>query len=458
MNEEKNVRRGGGILTISLFAAAMVFFFLMGLLLPLRPAESETEKRKLKEFPTASVESVLNGGYFSELSEWYSDSFPYRDTWMELNDRMKDLYGIRTTQIIQGNAEKDDIPDLPLKTTEDAGEQMEEPSGDVTLEEPGDESGALDETQEPETTQEMTTMEPITAQRLGGVFLSEDTAYGIYYFNQGATETFLTAINRTAKKLEGKADLYCMIVPISASFYLSEETLKSTDGSDEKKALDYYYGSLDSSIKAVEIYDILNEHKNEYIYFRTDHHWTARGAYYAYRKFAEVKGMEPHDLEEYSTISFPGFLGTYYNELKAVQMEGNPDTIEAFYPLTCTTMTFTETSGNQLNWPIVNDVSNYNHGNKYSCFAGSDNPFSVIHNENVTNGEVCLVIKDSYANAMIPFLADHYETLYWIDYRSYNGNIISFVEENGVDDVIYLSGIEPMSSTQPMQRLSGLLP
>lgn len=455
MNEEKSVRRGGGLLTVSLFAAAMVFFFLMGLLLPLRPAESETEKRKLKEFPEVSVQTVLDGTYFSELSEWYSDSFPYRDTWMNYNDRMKELYGIRSSQIIQGNVQKDDIPDLPVKGTEET-ETMETEQESAGMDPAPTDDGSVAETEV--TTMELPMMEPITAQRLGGVFLSEDAAYGIYYFNQEAAQTFLTAINRTAERLEGKADLYCMIVPISASFYLSQETLDSTDGSDEKQALAYYYGSLDPSIKAVEIYDSLAAHRDEYIYFRTDHHWTARGAYYAYRTWAQVKGIEPHELDEYASVQFSGFLGTYYNELKASQMESNPDTIEAFYPLTCTTMTFTESSGTKLNWPIVNDVTNYNHGNKYSCFAGSDNPFSEIHNANVTNGETCLVIKDSYANAMIPFLADHYETLYWIDYRSYNGNIISFVEEYGVDDVIYLSGIEPMSSVQPMKRLSGLLP
>lgn len=448
MKDSENSRllcRGGGVFTIVIFLAVMIFFFLLGLMLPLRPTESVLEKRELKEFPAADAESVMDGTYFSELSEWYSDSFPLRDVWMSWNDRLKSLYGFQTTQIIQGNTNgKDEIPDiaaLPSRASE------EETDTEVLTSEETEETE-----EETEETEVPTTMAPITAQVQNSLFIHEDTAYGIYYFNQQAADIFLAAINRTAQNLQGQAQVYCMLVPISSTFYLSEETLRSTDGSDELKAMEYYYGSLDPLISKVDIYDILNEHKDEYIYFRTDHHWNGRGAYYAYRKWAEVKGITPHEMEEYTREEFPGFLGTYYASSKSPLMESNPDTVEAFRPLTCTTLTLTQSDGLQLDWPIINEVGSY------TCFAGSDNPFSVIHNPNVANGESCVVIKESYANALIPFLADHYETIYWFDYRSYNGDITSFIRENGVNDVIFVNGTEPMSSVQSMERLSGLLP
>lgn len=117
--------------------------------------------------------------------------------------------------------------------------------------------------------------------------------------------------------------------------------------------------SFNSNVKNIDIYDVLAAHTDEYIYFRTDHHWTGLGAYYAYNAWAQVKGVDAHALEEYEQVTFPGFTGSYYTETQASAMEANPDTVIAYKPLTYDRMTFTDTDGNTLNWPIINDVSGY---------------------------------------------------------------------------------------------------
>ncbi len=440
-------KHGASALTIALFAAAMVFFSLLGLILPLRPSVSVEEKRELTKFPAPSVETVMDGGFFSQLSLWYSDSYPYRDTWLALNNRLEGLYGIRTTQIIQGSHGKDEIPDVIPDPT---GSEEQSSEIETTAEETETETDNTEA--EPTASNTPETLAPITAQTQNGLFVHDDTAYGIYYFNKTAADLYTEAVNRVTSELKGISQVYTMIVPISSSMYLNEETLKSTDGSDEKRALEYYYGSLSADVSQLQVYDILSEHNAEYIYFRTDHHWTARGAYYGYRKWAEAKGVAPHELSEYVTEQYPGFLGTYYASCNSPQMAANPDTVEVFRPLTVSTMTFTQTDGVQLNWPIVNTVSSY------TTFAGSDNPFSVIHNETVQNGQSCVIIKDSYANALIPFLADHYETIYWFDYRTYNGDITSFIRDNNITDVMFVTGDEPITSIEAMQRMSALLP
>lgn len=444
----KKARKWSNIGSVSLFAAGLVFFGLLGMMLPLRPAESAVEQRELAKFPDADAQTVLNGQFFSKISEWYSDSFPLRDLWMSGSDAMKECYGIRTVQIIQKTGEKDEIPD-PVRETKGQEETVsgqEESTLSVPEESQPDTGGTDGNTEQP------TTMAPITAQAQNGLLVNGDTAYGIYYFNRTAADTYISTVNRTAEKLAGQADVYCMLVPISSTFYLDEATLATTDGSDEKQAMAYYYGSLAESVKTVPIYDALDAHKSEYIYFRTDHHWTGLGAYYAYREWAGAKGIQPHELGEYEEIVIPGFLGSYYSTCKASAMEANPDTIYAYKPLTVDTMTFIQSDGLELNWPIIHETPSY------SCFAGSDNPYSVIHNSNVSNGQSCVVIKESYGNALIPYLADHYETIYWFDYRYYNGDIISFIREQGVNDVIFVNGTEPITSIESMNRLSGLLP
>lgn len=89
-----------GIRTFFVFLFVIAF---IGLLLPLRPKESELEKRELSKFPKPTVSTVLNGEFFSDISTWYADTFPFRETLMSANAKMKKFYGI-TTQEIYGDA------------------------------------------------------------------------------------------------------------------------------------------------------------------------------------------------------------------------------------------------------------------------------------------------------------------------------------------------------------------
>ncbi|MBQ8638657.1 MAG: hypothetical protein IJ468_05765 [Lachnospiraceae bacterium] len=509
----RKLQQGGSGLTILLFMIVMTVFFLIGLLLPLRPKESEMEKRTLKSFPALEVGAIMDGSYFSDLSEWYSDTYPFRDVWLSCNDRIEGMYGIQSIQVIQGNSQKDEIPEIPVRNPDDGAQPGDtdpegagaEPGGAGTESggagaEPGEadpegagtepgganpegagtESGGADPegvgakpgdadpegagTEPQENDSDIMVampeidIDPVTGQAQNGLFIMGDAAYDIYYFNRKSADTYIATVSRTAQNLSGQARVYCMLVPMSSGFYLDDVTLTALAGSDERQAMLYYYGSMASNVITVDVYDTLAAHSNEYIYFRTDHHWNGRGAYYGYRKLMEAMGNTPHELSEYAAAQFSGFLGSYYNKSKAAAMERNPDTVEAFYPLTCSRMIMTKTDGTQMEWPIVNDVSSYSAGNKYSCFAAGDNPISVINNPNAANGNVCLVIKDSYGNAVIPFLADHFQTVYWIDYRHYEGNITEFARQNGVTDFVFINSLDAMVSEKLMNRMSSLLP
>ena len=83
-----------------LFIVVMAFCCILGLMIPVRPKESVLEKRELAKFPQITVSGVLDGSYFSDISTWYSDSYPLRDVWMSGSNAMKKLYGIKTKQIV----------------------------------------------------------------------------------------------------------------------------------------------------------------------------------------------------------------------------------------------------------------------------------------------------------------------------------------------------------------------
>lgn len=78
---------------------------------------------------------------------------------------------------------------------------------------------------------------------------------------------------------------------------------------------------------------------------------------------------------------------------------------------------------------------------KYSAFAAGDNPITVITNEDIRDGSSCIVVKESFGNAFIPFLADHYQNIYEIDYRYWKGNVAEYAQKKGVQDVILINNL-----------------
>ncbi len=460
-----------------LFVVVMTFCCILGLMLPVRPKESALEKRELAKFPSFSISGVMDGSYFSDISTWYSDSYPLRDVWMSGSNAMKKLYGIKTKQVISNKNTADEIP-VVTKTESETEETLSEAQTEVQNEVQTEAAASvLAETAESSaaasapapivlpTDDPSYSLPAITGQTLNGVYVEGDTGYGMYFFNQQAASTYIDLVNRTADAFAGVANVYTMLVPNSEYFYLTddERVQLEPDWRNEKAAADYYAASFNSNVTNINIYDVLAAHSGEYIYFRTDHHWTGLGAYYAYTAWAQVKGVNAHSLDEYERVEFPGFTGSYYTETQSAAMAANPDTVIAYKPLTCDRMTFTGTDGNTLSWPIINDVSSYRSTQKYSCFAAGDQPFSYIENQNVANGQACIMIKESYADAFVPYLADHYQFIYWFDYREYNGSITDYIrtvtQTEGINtvDIMFLNGLDPISSIESMNRLNSLM-
>lgn len=113
MRHAKEHRRGSRVkaaVFFTLLFAVMIF----SLLIPLRPAHSAREKRDLTAFPEFSTETLLSGEYFHGIDDWFSDTFPARDTFLDMNQQLRALYGIQTVVIHGEIKQGDDIPDVPF--------------------------------------------------------------------------------------------------------------------------------------------------------------------------------------------------------------------------------------------------------------------------------------------------------------------------------------------------------
>ena len=406
------------ILAISVTLA----IFLVGLAFFARPTRSENEKRELTPFPTFTLESFLNGEFTAQVSLWFSDTYPLREVMIEANAGINELYGIRDEQVIGGGA----------------GDQIPAGPADIVFNPTDDGKG----------------------EGFEGLYVNGDTAYQLYFFNKQNSDSYVALINKFAEQVKGKAQVYDMIVPLHSEIALSKDTLNKYNASDCGAAIDYMYGNLAEGVIAVDTLPYLIAHNSEYLYFRTDHHWTARGAYYAYLAFCEQKGIKATSLDEYQRLRFNGFLGTFYaNAKQPAAMKGNPDYVEAFVPNGINEEEVFDSNGNKIaEYAIVyTKADKYDAGNKYLTFIGGDQPLTKIHNPNIKDGSSIVVVKESYGNAFVPFLVDSYEYVYVIDYRAWSGSLASFVTKNGIDDVLFLNVVSNTSTSERLKELSAII-
>ena len=399
--------------------AVLCIGFILGLCWFIRPESSETEKRELTKFPAFTVESFLSGEFTDQVSLWYADTFPGREGLIKAYHGIESLFGIRDEQFQQGDV-GDDVPEGQMPSG-----PVEEPDRPTS----GGEGG----------------------EKVGGYYLSGDTAYELYAYSESGARTYASLMNKAAATLEGKANLYDLIVPLHYSFALSAQVQDSMSLPDAGKFIPYMYSGMNEGVNTVDVYSALMAHKDEYIYFRADHHWTATGAYYAYEAFCKKAGITPTPLSSYEKLSFGGFLGTLYSKTgQPSAMGNNPDTVEAYIPKGPNDEYIYNADGEDRTryrgGVVRRDTDSFyaNAASKYNCFLMGDHPLIEIHNENVSadrKGTVVLLVKESFGNAFAPFLVDSYEYVYVIDYRYYNGSLAAFVEDKGVDDVIFLNNI-----------------
>ena len=287
---------------IGVFFAVLLVLAVISWIIPLHPKTSEAEKRDLAQFPEFSAQALASGDYFDGINTWFADTFPFRDLYVTANGRFKALLSPAGTTVHGEVEQGDDIPDQP---TVPADPSTEEPSTDEPVMDPNTE-----QTDEPDHEIEEPDMTDVPVETLGAILIAGDTAYEYYNFSQSAADTYAKAMNRAASLLEGKATVYDMIVPTSMDITLPASVRQSVNSADQRKAMDYMYSSMSDSVKKVDIYDSLRSHRDEYIYFRTDHHWTALGAYYAYQDYCKARGVTPADLEkDFTTVEYTGFLG-----------------------------------------------------------------------------------------------------------------------------------------------------
>lgn len=468
------VMKKAALIKIVVFLAFICVGAAVSVMMPLRPTESVYEKRKLTGFPEFTVAAFLNGSYFEKLDLWFADTFPFREQLIVCSEAVDNIYGFRTNIVHGGVVAGDDIPDVDLNMEDFLTmKPVDGNMGNGSLEEePGTViSGEGSENNQDIPFNEMdisaddvgTDVEDTDGSKaaqagesLGSIFVVGDSAYSYYVFSQSTSDDYVDVVNNMADRLSGKAAVYNMIVPTSIDIALDDATRNSITSSNQQKAIFYMYSRMNTKVGKTYVYDALKFHRNEYIYFRTDHHWTADGAYYAYATLMNQLGKEPAGLDRFERLEFTDFKGSFFTQTGVSILGDNPDKIIAYRPLSTNNIKFYNRSYDLTDYNIVTDVTDWDSTSKYSTFIGGDNPLSMINNPQINDGSSILVIKESFGNAVVPFLTESFENVYVIDYRYYRGTVSEFVEQYDVDTVVFINNVAATSTQARVDEMKAV--
>lgn len=270
----------------------------------------------------------------------------------------------------------------------------------------------------------------------------------------------------TAEQLPD-VSFYSITGPTSAAFYASEEFSSGTY--DQSKA-ESIIGANANGVRIVKAYDRLMEHKDENIYFRSDIHWTALGAYYAYTAFCESAGIQAASLgADFTMDTYEPFLGGLYSQIyklpQAARLKNNPEQLDYYIPKTGHQLTLYKMGNLEAPYgvdSIVNTDFKSLGAYKYSCFAWGDQRIEKITTESPAGRKV-LVVKDSYGSAFVPFLVPNYSTIYVIDPKGFNQegclafDAKTLIEDEEIEDVIFCFSIYGSGRNTIQNTLESLL-
>lgn len=444
-------------------AASVLFIFLLASLVVFsfdfshRPSFSESEKRELAQFPDFSFSSLFSGDYFDGINLWFSDTFPFRDNFVKSSAQIKKLLGIG--QNIHHFSENigDDIPEFEEENQSilDIAPAVPEQNYDNNAIIP-----AVPSVNNDKTTSSDGKNNNALEQTFDSIYIYGNTGYEYYNFVRSTADDYINAINSAANDAaKNSINFYNMIIPTSIDITLNEASRSKLNSSDQKDAIKYMSSSMNQNVKKVQIFDLLKAHSDEYIYFRTDHHWTSLGAYYAYAQFMTVKGGKYEALSDFTQYAFPDFLGSFYNDTgKNAALEEAPDTVFAYMPKYDINFSMMQQGDSEYtDWPLISDGTTYSSSYKYLCFIGGDNPVSLIENNSMKNGETCVFVKESFGNAFAPYLACNYKDVYIIDYRYFDGDITDFAKEKGATDIIVQNNISMTRNSSLVNKLAETL-
>lgn len=284
-----------------------------------------------------------------------------------------------------------------------------------------------------------------------GRMLNQSMMNGVYFCEDGMLiSDYVNPYQQLSKNLgyvnEFAAchpELACtwLLVPNACCIY-EDKLPPYAECYSQREVMAYIVGNADAHIVIADCTQQLAAAKEAYIFYRTDHHWTMDGAYIGYQVLCQALGVEAVEKDRYEvSVGSDSFLGTQYS--KAPMFGQRADTLLLYHnPQGNYTVEYMEDG------VTVDSLYHYDKlasKDKYGVYLGGNHPLIKI-TSNADNDERLLVIKDSYAHSLLPFLADSFREIYVADLRYYHQSISALAEETGITRVVFINNLEFLST------------
>lgn len=438
--KRKNVEEAFSYLSVLVFTVVFGAVALFLLVIP-RSTESQIEKRTLAKFPAFSFDSYFKGEYTAKIAEFYDDTVPFRDDFKTAGYNFKSVFGFHTEDEVKvvGNIkaiDKNKNKTTNNDTSKPAQQSKTETSAKTQESNVSGEESKAQESSEQEKPEKMG--EADYTEENGLIVVKHNGHYrALELFGGGTGDSYVTALNNYHKDLGDKVKIYSVTAPLASEYYTPSNYSGYT--SSQKECMDEIAARFDDGIKYVDIATPLSYHTNEDIYFRTDHHWSPLGAYYAAQTFADAAGVDFKDLSTYKKETIEGFVGTMYAFTGDADINNDPEDFTYYIPENyekCKTDYFTTSFQPDGSGNFFCGVGDPQH-NAYLTFMGGDEQIVKV-TTNVKNGRKLMIVKDSYGNAVPGYLFGSFEEIYVVDMRYCDVNLVNLVKDNGVTDLAFV--------------------
>lgn len=489
INLKADVRkRAAAIITTSVFIA-LIFGIGAAVLILERPTVSVTENRELEKLPRFSLASYFDGSFTAGLDKYFTDTVPFRDKLNEYAAVLENAKGLPAPQFygveIVNNEHEEIIESLdtefsaPDVSTADSysaeGQSSISVQADTSV--PAELTAPVQTTAPPVSEQTFGTSGTETSpsdQADDGEFKGDINDFlnngilvdgvkmygekaGIMLFggNDKQGQRYAELISAYKRELGDGVNVYNMVVPTSVEFYLPKKYSKYSNS--EKREIEFIYSKLTDGVIPVDAYSVLEAHKDEYIYFRTDHHWSDLGAYYAYTAFCNAIGQTPPPLSDYTVKTKEElFVGSLFGYTNNIILKNNPDTFTYYMtksPFKGETYNYSTLTLAEAN-PIYHEYASG--AAMYGMFLGSDG----IHVKITTSagtGRKIVMFKESYGNAFAPYLIDSFDEIYVIDIRYFGKNAVQYIKDVGATDVLFINNVFAANTSKLIDGIERLL-
>lgn len=428
---------------------------------PKEATYSEAENRNLAGLPDLSFKSLIKGDYGNDIETYLLDRFPMRDTIIGVSNKVQGTLSLATHEEYLLVAE-DSVDPLTAEEFTDNMENLLAQLEETSVEEEGtnvtgaeevakaDGAEVLQEVVEEET-KEDPPIEPKPEasiedypETLGVYMEMNGETYAKAYYKRDNVLAVTMVLNHYSQLLPKDGKLMFTVVPQSVQANQFVNAAAKTAYYSEWD--DVVNGLGNDNVYAFDSAEILTNAilEDEYVYFRTDMHWTPYGSYLVYKKMVERAGLQACDYEQdfIHSLETP-FRGTYYRDNPSVYTNVTPDDLDILTPK-CS-LEWRRITGKD-EYKLIDFINlNAKKNDRYTVYLGGPaGPWTYAECDN-DKEENCLVLMDSFGLGYLPFLTLNYKQIHYYDPRYFDKSVVGYsvaemIKEYNIQDIYVIVG------------------